>query len=88
MLNVGDLAPVFTAASTKGTIDLAAHIGKETIVLIFYPGDDTPICTKQLCGCRITTRKSSKQIQSFLASIQGVWTRNARLQKGFAMNFH
>ncbi|CAI8743239.1 Peroxiredoxin [Brevibacillus sp. IT-7CA2] len=50
MLKVGTSAPVFKANSTKGIVDLQAHIGKETIVLIFYPGDDTPICTKQLCA--------------------------------------
>ncbi|MFC8688429.1 peroxiredoxin [Brevibacillus porteri] len=50
MLKVGDSAPVFTAMSTNGTIDSKNHIGKENIVLIFYPGDDTPICTKQLCA--------------------------------------
>ncbi|ASJ52976.1 peroxiredoxin [Brevibacillus formosus] len=50
MLKVGTAAPVFQANSTKGIVDLQAYIGKENIVLIFYPGDDTPICTKQLCA--------------------------------------
>ncbi|MFS0554537.1 peroxiredoxin [Brevibacillus sp. 179-C9.3 HS] len=50
MLQVGTTAPVFRATSTKGPIDLQEHIGRENIVLIFYPGDDTPICTKQLCA--------------------------------------
>ncbi|MGG1658806.1 peroxiredoxin [Brevibacillus sp. NRS-1366] len=50
MLKVGTVAPIFTANSTKGPIDLSEHLGKRHNVLIFYPGDDTPVCTKQLCA--------------------------------------
>ncbi|GIP21222.1 peroxiredoxin [Paenibacillus sp. J22TS3] len=52
MLSVGALAPAFRADSTKGTIDLAEVMGRQPIVLIFYPMDDTPGCTKQLCAVR------------------------------------
>lgn len=50
MLKLGTHAPAFTAESTAGTIRLQDYAGKKNIVLIFYPGDDTPVCTKQLCG--------------------------------------
>ena len=30
---------------------LSDHRGK-TVVLLFYPGDNTPVCTKQLCSVR------------------------------------
>jgi len=50
MLKVGADAPVFAATSTKGLVDLKDYLGKQNIVLIFYPGDDTPVCTKQLCA--------------------------------------
>ncbi|MBP2001300.1 peroxiredoxin Q/BCP [Paenibacillus shirakamiensis] len=52
MLKVGCKAPVFEADSTKGHIHLQEVIGKQPIVLIFYPMDDTPGCTKQLCAVR------------------------------------
>lgn len=52
MLSVGNQAPVFRAESTKGTIELKDYIGKQPVVLIFYPMDDTPGCTKQLCAVR------------------------------------
>jgi thioredoxin-dependent peroxiredoxin len=45
---VGDIAPDFTLAGTNGAFHLADHRG-QTIVLVFYPGDDTKVCTKQLC---------------------------------------
>lgn len=50
MLKPGTSAPAFTAESTAGTIRLQDYLGQKNIVLIFYPGDDTPVCTKQLCG--------------------------------------
>ncbi|USB32239.1 peroxiredoxin [Paenibacillus sp. YPG26] len=52
MLSKGTTAPLFRAASTQGWVDLAEHVGTRPIVLIFYPMDDTPGCTKQLCAVR------------------------------------
>lgn len=47
-LAVGDRAPSFTLpASGGGTVSLSDHAGVP-VVLVFYPGDDTPVCTKQL----------------------------------------
>ena len=45
---VGDTAPDFTLDGTNGAFHLADHRG-QTVVLVFYPGDDTKVCTKQLC---------------------------------------
>ena len=45
---VGDIAPDFTLSGTNGAFRLADHRG-QTVVLVFYPGDDTTVCTKQLC---------------------------------------
>jgi peroxiredoxin Q/BCP len=48
----GTLAPDFTLADDSGgTISLSALRGKR-VVLVFYPADDTPGCTKQLCQFR------------------------------------
>ena len=53
MISPGDLAPDFTATTHEGvTVRLADLRGKQQVVLIFYPGDDTPVCTKQLCEFR------------------------------------
>ncbi len=52
MLQVGQTAPLFSAESTAGPISLESMRGQKNVVLIFYPGDDTPICTKQLCAVR------------------------------------
>jgi thioredoxin-dependent peroxiredoxin len=47
-VGVGDKAPDFTLPGTGGgSYSLADFLGKP-LVLVFYPGDDTPVCTKQL----------------------------------------
>ncbi|BAY96866.1 alkyl hydroperoxide reductase/ thiol specific antioxidant/ Mal allergen [Tolypothrix tenuis PCC 7101] len=51
-LAVGTDAPKFTAKDTNGnTVSLSDFAGK-TVVLYFYPKDDTPGCTKQACSFR------------------------------------
>jgi peroxiredoxin Q/BCP len=51
-LAVGTDAPAFTAKDTNGnTVSLSDFAGK-TVVLYFYPKDDTPGCTKQACSFR------------------------------------
>jgi len=48
---VGDHAPDFELDGTDGRFRLADHRGRR-VVLLFYPGDDTPVCTKQFCSYR------------------------------------
>jgi peroxiredoxin Q/BCP len=51
-LDVGDKAPDFTlAADGGGKVSLKALKGK-TVVLYFYPKDDTPGCTAEACAFR------------------------------------
>lgn len=53
MLKVGSEAPQFVLAAENGdTVRLADFREKNPVVLIFYPGDETPGCTKQLCAVR------------------------------------
>ena len=47
--NVGDRAPDFELEGTDGQFRLSEHLG-ERVVLLFYPGDNTPVCTKQFCS--------------------------------------
>ena len=50
MLKVGVKAPDFVLDSTKGIVHLANINGK--VLLVFYPKDDTPLCTKHLRAAR------------------------------------
>jgi peroxiredoxin Q/BCP len=47
-VSVGDLAPDFTLPATGGTSVSLSSFRGQPVVLVFYPGDDTPVCTKQL----------------------------------------
>jgi peroxiredoxin Q/BCP len=49
--HVGDPAPDFTLEGTDGTFRLSDHLG-ERVVLLFYPGDETAVCTRQFCSYR------------------------------------
>lgn len=52
-VSVGDAAPEFTLSGTDGTgeghrdYSLSDYRG-DVVVLVFYPGDNTPVCTRQL----------------------------------------
>jgi peroxiredoxin Q/BCP len=48
---VGEQAPDFELPGTDGTFRLSDHRG-ERVVLLFYPGDNTMVCTKQFCSYR------------------------------------
>lgn len=53
-LIVGDIAPDFTAKTQSGEEITLSKILKsgQKVLLVFYPGDNTPGCTTQLCGIR------------------------------------
>ena len=46
-VGVGDRAPHFTLPGTGGTYSLDDYLGR-VVVVVFYPGDNTPVCTRQL----------------------------------------
>jgi peroxiredoxin Q/BCP len=50
---IGDPAPPFTAlAHTGQQVSLADYLGKQVVVLYFYPRDGTSLCTAQACRFR------------------------------------
>jgi thioredoxin-dependent peroxiredoxin len=59
-LKVGDMAPDFTLTTDGGgSISLKELKGK-TVVLYFYPRDDTPGCTAEACAFRDSLPDFSK----------------------------
>jgi thioredoxin-dependent peroxiredoxin len=52
-LAVGDKAPSFTLPKANGeSFSLAEALGRRTVVLFFYPKDNTPGCTVEACTFR------------------------------------
>lgn len=51
-LPVGEDAPDFTLPDQDGNLVSLAALRGRNVVLVFYPADDTTLCTKQLCEFR------------------------------------
>lgn len=49
-VGIGDAAPDFTLPGTGGRSYSLSQFRGAPVVLVFYPGDNTPVCTKQLCS--------------------------------------
>ncbi|WP_354698411.1 Putative peroxiredoxin bcp [Paraconexibacter sp. AEG42_29] len=77
-VNVGDQAPDFSLEGTSGTFRLSEHRG-ERIVLLFYPGDDTTVCTKQFCSYR----DHEADMSSLNAKVVGISTGTVASKEAF-----
>ena len=79
-MNKGEKAPDFTLKDGDGNEwTLTDHRGK-TVVLLFYPGDNTPVCTAQLCS----VRDHWSEYQETGAEVVGISTDTVESHKGFA----
>jgi peroxiredoxin Q/BCP len=78
---VGDQAPDFELVGTDGTFRLSDHRG-ERVVLLFYPGDETPVCTKQFCSYR----DRADDMAQLDATVVGISTQDLDSHKSFIEN--
>jgi peroxiredoxin Q/BCP len=51
-LNLNQPAPDFTLQDGEGNEWRLSNQRGKVVVLLFYPGDETPICTRQMCSVR------------------------------------
>ncbi|MBS1521914.1 MAG: peroxiredoxin [Bacteroidetes bacterium] len=52
-LSVGDNIPAFALYDQDGkNFDVADYIGKQVLVIYFYPKDESIVCTKEACAFR------------------------------------
>ncbi len=89
-IEIGALAPAFKAAAVGGNYDgkivsLDTLKGK-TVVLYFYPKDDTPGCTKQACGLRDAWKDFAGKAEVFGVSIDPVKSHAKFIEK-YALPF-
>jgi peroxiredoxin Q/BCP len=59
-MKIGESAPDFTLKSGDGNDWKLSDQRGKTVVLLFYPGDNTPVCTKQMCSVRDNWEDYSK----------------------------
>lgn len=77
---VGDAAPEFSLSDGDGNAwSLNAQRGK-VVVLLFYPGDETPICTRQMCS----VRDRWEDYSATGAEVVGISTDSVESHKKFA----
>ncbi len=81
---VGEKAPEFTCESyPEGKISLSDYRGKKNVILAFYPKDDTPGCTKEMCAF---TEDYSK-FETADTVVFGISTDSVKSHEGFAAKF-
>jgi thioredoxin-dependent peroxiredoxin len=75
---VGERAPDFELPGTAGTFRLSDHRG-ERVVLLFYPGDRTTVCTKQFCSYR----DRAEDFASLGATVIGISAQDVQSHEDF-----
>jgi thioredoxin-dependent peroxiredoxin len=75
---VGEQAPDFELPGTAGPFKLSAHRG-ERVVLLFYPGDNTMVCTKQFCSYR----DRADDFAALDATVVGISAQDLDSHQGF-----
>jgi peroxiredoxin Q/BCP len=76
---VGEQAPDFELPGTGGSFRLSEHRG-ERVVLLFYPGDNTLVCTKQFCSYR----DRAEDFAALDATVVGISSQDLASHEGFA----
>ena len=75
---VGEMAPDFQLEGTDGPFKLSEHRG-ERVVLLFYPGDETPVCTRQFCSYR----DRADEFGDLEATVVGISAQDLESHRGF-----
>jgi peroxiredoxin Q/BCP len=73
-------APDFTLKDGDGNDWRLSEQRGRVVVLLFYPGDETPVCTKQMCS----VRDNWEQYQETGAEVVGISTDSVESHHKFA----
>jgi len=85
---IGKPAPDFTLPSSTGeSVSLKSFKNKKTVVLYFYPKDDTPGCTKEACGFRDLTAEFEKVGAVILGVSNDPVDSHAKFREKFKLPF-
>jgi peroxiredoxin Q/BCP len=82
----GDAAPDFTLPGTAGDVTLSSLRGK-TVILYFYPKDNTPGCTAQACEFRDSSDRLASKSAVVLGISKDSLASHERFVGKFDLNF-
>ena len=80
--NIGQLAPEIDLLDGNGERWMLSAARGKVVALFFYPGDETPVCTKQMCS----VRDNWARYQQTGAEVVGVNTDSVEKHRRFAEN--
>ncbi|VXD25756.1 peroxiredoxin [Planktothrix paucivesiculata] len=84
-VKIGDLAPDFTLTSQTGeSVSIKDFRGQKSVVLYFYPKDDTPGCTAEACAFR----DSYQVFTDAGAEVIGISSDTAQSHQQFATKYN
>ena len=83
-LQVGDKIPSFSAIDTNGNaFESDTIVGKKSLVIYFYPKDDTRVCTEQACSFR----DQYEDFKALGAEVIGVSSDSVKSHQKFAKQY-
>jgi alkyl hydroperoxide reductase subunit AhpC len=92
-LRLGDLAPNFTAETSKGRIDFHEWLGNSWGVLFSHPADFTPVCTTELgTVSKLQEAFSKRNVKTIALSVDSVdshleWIKDINETQNTVVNF-
>jgi len=83
-IKIGDKIPDFTLQNQNGeNFSISSVVGKQPLVIYFYPKDDTPGCTKEAC----TFRDNYKEFTDLNAIVIGISSDDVASHKKFSEKY-
>lgn len=80
--DIGQLAPEIDLLDGNGERWMLSSVRGKVVALFFYLGDETPVCTKQMCG----VRDNWARYQQTGAEVVGVSIDSVEKHRRFAAN--
>jgi thioredoxin-dependent peroxiredoxin len=84
MSQINQPAPNFTLPNSEGNMVSLSDYKGQKVLLVFYPGDDTMVCTKQLCSYN----SGLSEFKELSVQILGINMDSVESHKKFQAKYH